>query len=66
MIIPGMRPVMTIICVAILAGCQQSLPTAPSNLATGIVVSTIVGRCGWNLTLEGLKTRVGRYETGRS
>lgn len=38
MIIPGMRPVMTIICVAILAGCQQSLPTAPSNLVTGIVV----------------------------
>jgi len=38
MIIPGMRPVMTIICVAILAECQQSLPTGPSNLVTGIVV----------------------------
>ena len=38
MIIPGMGPVMTIICVAILAACQQSLPTAPSNLVTGIVV----------------------------
>ena len=31
MIIPGVRPVMTIICEAILAGCQQWLPTAPSE-----------------------------------
>jgi hypothetical protein len=38
MIIPSMRPMMAIICIAILAGCQQSLPTAPSNLVTGIVV----------------------------